>query len=347
MTSAELSERERSVLQAVIRSYVETAEPAASRTLARRFGFGVSPATIRNTMSDLEEKGYLFHPHTSAGRIPTEKAYRVYVDELMRIPPLEPVERQRLANELSHAGSAIESILRRAAQSLGVLTQELGIALGPRMDQTILERLDIVRLSFEKLMLVLTLRGGAVRTVFIEVKGEIADNALAEVQRVLNERLGGVTLAEIRLSLGERVRDSGVRGDATELLNIFVQEQEQLFDVAAAERGDAVVLGQASVLADKPEFASGEQMRRLIELTETRTELATLLRARKAAAGVQITIGAEHGNALPGGMTLVTAEYRAGGLSGVIGVIGPTRMPYEKVISLVTHTSTLVTELLA
>jgi heat-inducible transcriptional repressor len=346
MASVELSDRERQVLQAVIRSYVETAEPAASRTLARRFGFGVSPATIRNTMSDLEEKGYLFHPHTSAGRIPTDKAYRLYVDEIMQIPPLESAERQRLAVELSQAGSAIDSILRRAAQSLGVLTQELGIALGPRMDQTVLERLDIVRLNSEKLMLVLTLRGGSVRTVFIEVKGEIADNALAEVQRVLNERLGGVTLGEIRRSVGERVRDSVASGGATELLNIFVQEGEQLFDIAA-EKVDAVVLGQASLLADKPEFASGEQMRRLIELTETRTELATLLRTRNAVSGVHITIGAEHGNALPGGMTLVTAEYRAGGLAGVIGVIGPTRMPYEKVISLVTHTSSLVTELLA
>lgn len=345
MALVELSERERQVLQAVIRSYVETAEPAASRTLARRFGFAVSPATIRNTMSDLEEKGFLYHPHTSAGRIPTDKAYRLYVDELMRVPPLDSSERQRLAADLSQAGSAIDSILRRAAQSLGVLTQELGIALGPRMDQTILERLNIVRLTSEKLMLVLTLRGGSVRTVFIEVRGEIADNALDEVQRVLNERLGGVTLGEIRTSLGARMRDSVSGGGATELLNIFVQEGEQLFDIAP-ERSDAVVMGQASLLADQPEFASGEGMRRLIELTETRTELATLLRARNAAAGVQITIGAEHGNALPGGMTLVTAEYHAGGLSGVIGVIGPTRMPYEKVISLVTHTSSLVTELL-
>jgi heat-inducible transcriptional repressor len=347
MSSTELSDRERQILEAVIRFYVESAEPAGSRSISRRFMLGVSPATIRNTMSDLEAKGFLFHPHTSAGRIPTDKAYRVYVDELMQVRPLESVERLQLAQEISAGGSAIESILRRAAQSLGVLTQELGVALGPRMDQAILERLELVRLTSEKLILVLSLKGGAVRTIFIEVPGEIADNALLEVQVVLNERLAGLSLGEIRQSLGSRLKDATTGTGSTELLNIFLQEGDALFDMPAQEDGETVVLGQASLLADKPEFASGEKLRRLIEMTETRAELATLLRSRSSATGVSISIGSEHGSALPGGMTLVTAEYHVGSLSGVIGVIGPTRMSYEKVIALVTHTSSLVTDLLA
>jgi heat-inducible transcriptional repressor len=346
MSPAELNERERKVLEAVIRSYVETAEPAGSRTISRRFGLGVSPATIRNTMADLEEKGFLFHPHTSAGRIPTDKAYRLYVDALMHVEPLPSIDRERLAEEIGAGGSAIETILRRAAQSLGVLTQELGVALGPRLDQTILQRLELVRLTSEKLILVLTLRGGTVRTIFIEIRGEIADDAIAEVQLVLNERLAGLSLAEIRATLGSRLRDVSYSGGATELLNIFVQEGEQLFDMSSAPDEDSVVLGQASVLADKPEFSTGESMKRLLTLTETRTQLGTLLRSRAPAPGVSITIGDEHGSQLLGGLTLVTAEYRAGSLAGVIGVIGPTRMPYEKVISLVSHTSELVTDLL-
>src|SRR6185503_12761893 len=158
----ELSDRERRVLEAVIQSYVETAEPAGSRTISRRFGLGVSPATIRNTMSDLEEKGFLFHPHTSAGRIPTNKAYRVYVDSLLSFPPIKAAETDRLAEEISGrgAGSPIETILRRAAQTLGVLTQELGVALGPRLDVSILRRLDLVRVSSERLLMVLALDGG-------------------------------------------------------------------------------------------------------------------------------------------------------------------------------------------
>jgi heat-inducible transcriptional repressor len=348
MALTDLTERERRILEAVIQSYVETAEPAGSRTLARRFGLGVSPATIRNTLSDLEEKGYLFHPHTSAGRIPTDRAYRMYVDSLVQLAPLAAEERDRLVERILAGGSAIETVLRCAAQSVGVLTQELGVALGPRLDEIVLEHLDLVRLSADRLLMVLTLRGGAMRTIFVEAPGQLADEAIAEVTVVLNERLGGLRLGEIRATSAERLRDgvAGGRQAARELLNIFVQEAETVFDVPIAPGDDGVVLGQASVLAEQPEFASGESLRRLIELTETRQHLAELLRQRSATPGISITIGNEHADPRLGNLTIVTAEYRAGPLTGVIGVIGPTRMPYEKVISLVGHTSRLVSDLL-
>src|SRR5918997_7029057 len=232
MSFQELSERERRVLEAVIQTYVATAEPAGSRTLSRRFGLGVSPATIRNTMSDLEEKGFLFHPHTSAGRVPTDKAYRVYVDALLSLPPVETPERERLQEQIAAGGTAIENILRRAAQSLGVLTQELGVALGPRLNDVILDRLDLVRVASDRLLMVLALRGGVVRTVFVEAQGEIAEIALAQGAVVLNERLAGLTLREIRTSVGARLRDSVSTAGAGELLNIFLEEGEQLFDAA-------------------------------------------------------------------------------------------------------------------
>src|SRR5919202_6031667 len=167
MSIPELSERERRVLEAVIQSYVETAEPAGSRTISRHFGLGVSPATIRNTMSDLEEKGYLFHPHTSAGRVPTSKAYRAYVDALIHRPDIASEERNRLSEQLratsETGGSAIEAILRRAAQSLGIVAQELGVAVGPRLDGSVLQRLELVRLSADRLLMVLSLQNGVVR----------------------------------------------------------------------------------------------------------------------------------------------------------------------------------------
>jgi heat-inducible transcriptional repressor len=335
------------VLEAVIQSYVETAEPAGSRTLSRRFGLGVSAATIRNTMSDLEEKGYLFHPHTSAGRVPTDKAYRMYVDGLMRVRPLATSAQAKIAEELRATGGTIELILHRAAQTLGILTQELGVALGPSLEQTVLQRLDLVRVSSDKLVLVMTLRGGAVRTVFVEVRGEIAESALAEVAVVLNERLGGLTLAQIKGTLASRLRDA-VRGDqAGDVLNIFLEEGEQLFEAALASgSGGEVLLGQASMLAEQPEFARSDDMRRLMELTETRQRLAVALRERTLSPGITITIGGEHNDPLLDKLTVVTSEYRAGDLCGVIGVIGPTRMPYEKIVAVVTHTSRLVTALL-
>lgn len=346
MPFSELSERERRVLEAVIQSYVETAEPAGSRMISRRFGLGVSPATIRNTMSELEEKGYLFHPHTSAGRVPTDSAYRLYVDSLMGPATLPPKEAERLAEEIAGGGSAIEAILRRAAQSLSVVTQELGVALGPRLDRTVLQRLEVVRASEERLLLVLTLSGGAVRTIFVEVPGQIAESALAEVSLVLNERLSGLSLREIRSSLSARLRDTGAEPGSRELLNVFVQEGDLLFDLPITPATEDVVLGQASILAEQPEFSTGESMRRLIALTDTREHLAEVLRKRSTAPGISITIGAEHGDPRLDRLTVVTAAYRTGALSGVIGVIGPTRMPYEKVVALVRHTSLLVSDLL-
>jgi len=297
-------------------------------------------------MSDLEEKGFLFHPHTSAGRIPTNKAYRAYVDALMnRVAPVESAEHDRLAEVLNATDSPIETILRRAAQSLGVLTQELGVALGPRITTAVLRSLDLVRLSDERLLMVLALEGGAVRTVFVEVAGSIAESALAAVTKVLNERLAGLTLEDIRVSLSQRLRDSVAEPEARELLNIFVQEAESLFDDALT-RDDNVLLGQASVLAEQPEFAAADRMRRLIELTERPQALAEALKRRGETSGISITIGTEHNDERLKDFTVVTSEYHAGSLTGVIGVIGPTRMPYQKVISLVNHTSRLLSELL-
>jgi len=344
MMTETLNERERRVLEAVVQSYVETAEPVGSRTIARRFGLGVSAATIRNAMSDLEEKGYLFHPHASAGRVPTDRAYRLYVDALMGSPQLSVVERRAIRDGLHAEGTTITEILRRAAEVLGVLSQELGVAVAPSLDATVLERLDLVTVAADRLLLVLTLRSGVVRTIFVHVPGFLSPDAVANVTVVLNERLGGLTLREIRGTLGERLRDSLPGVAEAELLDIFLATGDQIFDVPAAAE-EQVVLGHTSVLADQPEFASGDRMRSLIALTEQRDVLRRVLGQRAQAGALTITIGGENEPQLSQ-LTLVTSPYRAGALTGVIGVLGPTRMPYEKIIALVEHTSKMVGDLL-
>src|SRR3954463_11844678 len=229
MMPEQLSERELRVLEAVVQTYIETAEPTGSQTIARKFGLGVSPATIRSTMSELEDKGYLFHPHTSAGRIPTDRAYRVYVDAIMRLSPPSDQEQHTLRAELVGTRSAVEEILRRAAQVLGVLTQELGVAVAPALDHMVRERLDLVPVSSERLLLVFNLRSGVVRTIFVEVPGRVRLETVHEVARIRNERLSGHTLQRIRSTLSERLRDAaGVEG-GRELLNIFIAEAEGIF----------------------------------------------------------------------------------------------------------------------
>jgi heat-inducible transcriptional repressor len=336
-----LTERQLRVLEAVVHSYIQTAEPAGSQTIARRFGLGVSSATIRNIMSELEDKGYLFHPHTSAGRIPTDRAYRMYVDAIMRLSPPSDQEQQALRAELGGTRSAVEEVLRRAAQVLGVLTQELGVAVAPALDQMVLERLELVHVASDRLLLVFNLKSGVVRTIFVEVPGVVPAQSVQQVSRILNERLSGLTLQEIRGTLPDRLRDAvGTEGDR-ELLNIFIAEGDGLFDLSNEE----VVLGSAQMLADQPEFASNSRMRDLLRLTEGRDLLKQALEARRQR-GLSITIGGENPDTRLSGFTLVTSSYEAGGLKGVIGVMGPTRMPYDKIIGLVEHTSRLVEGLL-
>jgi len=337
----ELNERERRVLEAIVQSYVETAEPVGSRVLARRFGLGVSAATIRNAMSDLEDKGYLFHPHTSAGRVPTDRAYRLYVDALMGAPKLTREEVGILRDGISH-GSAVTEVLRRAAEVLGVLAQELGVAVAPSLDAAVLERLDLVSVSTDRLLLVLTLKSGVVRTIFVHVPGSLHPDAIVNIALVLNDRLAGLTLREIRGTLNERLRDTARTPAENELLDIFLATGDSIFDLQA-DTAEGVVLGHTSVLADQPEF-SGERMKSLIELTEQRDVLKRVLGQRPLGC-VTITIGGENEPQLAG-LTLITSPYTAGPLTGVIGVLGPTRMPYEKIVALVEHTSKMVGDLL-
>ncbi len=343
----ELSEREQQVLEAVVRTYVETAEPAGSRTVSRGFDLGVSAATIRNTMSDLEAKGYLFHPHTSAGRIPTDQAYRFFVDRLMEPLAPSPADRANLERELGRAGtSAVERLILHATKVLSLISNELGVALAPRLEDAVLERLELIQVSSNKVLLVATIRGGVVRTVYVDLPIEVPQETLVMVTLALNQRLAGLSLSEIRRTLSERLRDSAPGASSQELINIFVQSGAELFDFSAVDASN-LHLGPTSVLASQPEFGTGPRLKGLIDLTDQKDLLAEAVGSRQHAGRIKITIGGENDASALSDFTLVTAEYSVGGLRGVIGVIGPTRMPYEKVVTIVDYTSSLVTRVLA
>jgi len=344
MMGEKLTLRERQVLEAVIHSFVDTAEPAGSRTIAKRYNLGVSAATIRNTMSDLEDRGYLYHPHTSAGRIPTDLAYRVYVDALMAPEAPSPVEKARLREELTQERSAIEALLGRAAEVLGLLASELGVAVAPSVDNATLERLELIEASSDRLLMVLVLTGGLARTIFVEVPNQIPREALAGVAQVLNERLTGLSLKEIRSSLRDRLRDFGTAGPHRELLNILIEESDQIFEIGAPD--NQLLMGSTRPLTGQPEFSSKEQMRNLLDITERRDVLVEALRARKEP-GISVTIGAENVDPHLSSFTIVTSTFQSAGFHGTIGVMGPTRMPYHKVVALVEYTSRLVGELLS
>ena len=338
----DLNEREALVLEAVVRTFVQTASPAASRTVARQFDLGVSPATIRNTMSDLTRKGYLTQPHASAGRMPTDKAYRYYVDTLMRPDRLTSEETRRIEAALDVARtSAEERILARAVKALSVVTQELGVGLAPRMEEGVLEKIDLVGVSRDRLLIVLTIRSGPVRTIFVEGERADSDEALGSVAGFLNERLAGQTLREIRETYRDRLADGPV--EHADLLNIFLEQAEGLFS-SRPPAGEDVLLGPTAGLAAQPEFADREHLRTLLQLTEQRDVLAEALRDRRAD-GIVISIGGEHAIPPLVDFSMVTAEYEMGSVHGTIGVIGPTRMPYDRMVSLVEYTARLLSTL--
>ncbi len=243
-THESLNERELRVLEAIVQSYVETAEPVGSRTIARRFGLGVSPATIRNAMSDLEEKGYLFHPHTSAGRVPTDRAYRVYVDSLMRSPSLSAAQEERLREDLIAEGSAdlghhlprgagAERAHAGAGRGGGAGVGLGGAGAAGAADGG--ERPAAARPHPEE-------RRGAQR-VRARCRARCTPRRWSSIAVVLNDRLAGLTLREIRQTLPERVRDTAKTSAESELLDIFVATGDQLFDVAGAA-SEPVVLGR-------------------------------------------------------------------------------------------------------
>lgn len=341
----ELTDRERAVMTAVIDFFIRTAVPAGSRRLSREYHFDVSPATIRNTMADLEAKGFLSHPHTSAGRMPTDLAYRYYVDAIMGRRRIPARQRAKIEKELAVPQiSAIEELMARAAQILGFLTGELGLAVGPALASAVLRRLELVPVNSQKALLVLTLESGVIRTVFVDLPTALPRKTLVAVATALNERLAGSTLAEIGQSLGERLRDLSLsEPNAGELINIFVQSGPDIFEWTS--RQQEVHLGSAAILAEQPEFSSEVRLKSLIELTEKRQLLASILGDREVGGGPQITIGAEHGAPELEALTIVTASYCVGNLQGVVGVIGPTRMAYDKVVAVVDCTSDLVTKL--
>jgi len=339
----EMTSRERIVLLAIISNHIKTAKPTGSRFLANRYKLGISPATIRNTMSDLEEKGFLEHPHRSAGRIPTDKAYRHYVDHLLELNRLSQEEEKAIMSSYGLNKNIIENILVHSAKVLSVLTYELGVGLAPSMEEGVLERLDLIQVATNKVLLVLTVKSGLVKTIFVEVPGEMNLDNLDSTASFLHERLCGLTLGEIRASLPQRIRD-GALGDDRELLNFFVQSADEFFDISSNE--SQLVIDGVSKLAHQPEFSSETGMKSLIELTERKNFLSRVLAERAGRDGIVITIGKENESSNLSPFSIVTADYTVGDLKGTIGVIGPTRMPYEKVIALVDYTSRMLSDIL-
>ncbi len=332
-----LTDREQDILRLVVESFISTAGPVGSRALSRQKAIELSPASIRNTMSDLEEKGYLDHPYTSSGRVPTERGYRAFVDELMETPELQPAERELLSAQLARLwlnhGGHTEELLRECSRLLGQLSNLLGVVLSPRLSTGVLDRLEVVPLSATRVMFVVSMRGGLVKTIVLECT--LDDHSRSDLNRIvalLNERLAGLPLQEIRRTYAHRIRD--LKDETTGVVRLVLDKSTVLFSEPADGR---LALGGAHHLMTQPEFQQPDDLRSLIELLEDEHFVVHVLEegGESDPAGTRITIGEEHSRKKLRTCSIVTARYHVGRMVGTIGLLGPTRMNYPHAVALV------------
>lgn len=331
MKKRELSEREKLILREVIAQYILTANPIGSRTLAKRLRGRLSPATIRNVMADLEELGLLNHPHTSAGRIPTELGYRLFVDDLMDRARLTPREKELLDREINCIRSTdIVNVLDQTAHLLAEISSLLCVVMSPRFQEGILHRIDLIGIGGEKILVVITIQSGLVRSLLLEVNAAITREEIEWVAAFLNQRLSGLSLAEIRSSISERLRGGGAKN--VPVLRTMVNHAHEVFTFG--ERENYLVEG-VSGLASQPEFYNTDKLRKVLALLEDKKLFVHLFARREG--GVEIRIGRENELTPLSSLSIVSAPYKYGDLTGAIGLIGPTRMNYPKAVTIVEY----------
>ncbi|MBN2226561.1 MAG: heat-inducible transcription repressor HrcA [candidate division Zixibacteria bacterium] len=341
MSFENLTDREKRVLQNLIVHYVQTADPVGSRVIANKYRMGLSPATIRNTMQDLEELGLIAQPHTSAGRVPTDTGYRVFVDTLLKAEPLTEADRGKIKVLMSGSKGGIDAILGQASKVLGEITSQLGISIAPRFDEGVLTRLDLIPISEGKILVIIAVKSGLARSILMEFESGIPIDELRQMELVLNERLSGLTLGHIRKTISERLADTGL---SPKLLKLFVNAESEIWQ----DRNQSILHATGTDnLIKQPEFADRDKLSSLMKALEEKKELIEFINSKSIGEGIVITIGSENDLDQMQSCSVVASKYRAGNVSGTIGIIGPTRMPYSRLISIVEYTAKSLTKALS
>ncbi len=342
--TAELNQREQQILQAVVHSYITTAEPVGSRSIVKRFGMDLSPATVRNVMADLEDQGFLQQLHTSSGRVPTDRGYRYYVDYLMRVQELTASERSRIERELSAKLTDADEIMRQTSHMLALVSHQTGLVGVPDEHDARLRRIELMSVTPSRAAVMLVDNFGRVRTLLVGVEEPLQDHEVPRLNRFLNDNLKGVAMGDLVSS-------------ARSIMRALMDEQRrlaeratQLLSLAPIERPGQLFFDGATQLFEQPEFRDPAKAREVFNLLDEREKLAQLLRSQlkeRMPAGPTVMIGSEtHQEGLEE-MSLVTSPYKVGEKTvGTIGVLGPRRMPYSKFTAVVDYTSRMLSRLL-
>ena len=334
-----LSGRAEDLFKLLVHRYIREGRPVGSRTLARDSGRALSPATIRNVMADLEDLGLLSAPHTSAGRVPTVQGYRLFVDTMLHTQPLANEEVRDL-EERVHAADQEDTLAETTSALLSEITHLAGIVMLPRQEQVILRHVEFLSLSDKRVLVILVINEHAVQNRIIRTKRRYSPAELQEAANYLNEICAGQSLALIRERIVDELR--GYRESMNRMTAVVVDMAEKAFEVPPSSEGDFVVAGQTHLM--EYDLTDMDKLRQLFEAFNRKRDILHLLDQCLRTEGVHIFIGEECGYEVLDEFSVVTSPYESGGrVIGVLGVIGPTRMAYEKVVPIVDITARLVT----
>jgi heat-inducible transcriptional repressor len=337
-----LTERDKNILRLVVKDYINTGEPVGSRTVAKESALNLCPATIRNVMADLEDMGLLYQPHTSAGRIPTEKGLRLYVETLLDRQELSSVEQEEIQDTYEACRADLSQLMRGTCRILSAFSHYTGIVMAPPMQETIFKRIEFIRIKKNQVLVIFVTASGLVQNRVVEMEEDLGQDELNKITRYLNDVLVGLTLREVRERIVEEMRREKVAYD--ELLQKTLQLGGKTLE--AQEERDIYIEGQTKIL-DEPAFADVERMKELFKAFEEKSVLVKLLDRSMKARGVQTLFGSECGVTGIEGCSLITSTYGHPGHSlGILGVIGPLRMNYSRIIPVVDYTAKLLTDIL-
>jgi len=337
----QIDDRKLRILQAVIADYISTAQPIGSRTIAKKYKLGISSATIRNEMSDLEEMGFLKQPHTSAGRIPSEKAYRLYVDRLMPTKKLSPEEQEIIIKELGYRVDEIEGIIRKTARILSQLTKYTSLVMSSQFDGCKLRHVHFVPIDNYSFVAVIVMDTGVVKNTIIKTADTVTPDYLESLTRAVNDIFAGISIEELRRCIeSEDYRKLVYKYRLLEtLLPLVTESLEEV-------KGDDVYADGMSNIFNFPEYADISKAKNLLELLEQKDQLMAVIN-KIGGRGVIVSIGSELQHNCMMDCSLVTATYRSGEREvGRIGIIGPTRMEYERVVAVLEFMAEYISRLI-
>jgi heat-inducible transcriptional repressor len=337
-----LTDREKQILKVLIDHYIMSAEPVGSNVLAQKCGLYLSSATIRNIIKDLEDMELVMKPHTSAGRVPTTLGYRLYVDYLLRPEKLSKIDKEKIQNNIGIEFSGIDQVLEQTSRVLGNVSHQLGVAISPRFESGVLTRLELIPVADRRVMVILAMKSGLARTLLLEVETELKEKGLVETAAILNERLCGLTIGEIRNTIKERLAKPTI-GDPR-LIRMFIDSSEDL--LRFSEDVD-IHLGGTRYILNQPEFKDPAKIRELFDLIEERQTVYELV-SGSFDEGIRIVVGVR-GKKGAGveELSLLSSTYLAGRFKGTLGIIGPTRMPYSRLMGIVDYAARRLSEVLS